>query len=70
MPNPNPAGSTFAERAAAARGDEDFTPPKQEDPKAVKNSRFVERAGIESKVVDSEDSEKKAVKKTARSRKG
>lgn len=45
MAKPNPMGRTFAERAAAARGDEDFTSPERDAPTSVPNSTFGSRAG-------------------------
>ena len=83
MPKPSPDGATFAERAAAARGDKDFTPLKV---KVQKNSTFGSRAKgsdpvdvepepnssfSDRKAVDAEDdgAENKAVAKKAASKK-
>lgn len=67
MAKPNPMGSSFAERAAAARGDEDWAPPEDESAEPAPNTTFAERAGAEAKVVTAEDekSEGKAPKKRA-----
>lgn len=46
MAKPNPMGATFAERAAAARGVDDFEAPSLAAPSAVPNSTFATRAGI------------------------
>lgn len=42
MVKPSPMGATFAERAAAARGDDDWTPPETTP---ARNSTFADRAG-------------------------
>lgn len=43
---PNPMGATFAERAAAARGDNDYEAPNTDAPRMVPNSTFASRAGV------------------------
>lgn len=55
MAKANPMGATFAERAAAASG-EDFTPPK----KTAGTSTFAQRAGIETKPAKSAESKSAA----------
>lgn len=40
---PSAMGSSFAERAAASRGDKTFTAPESAAPAAVPNSTFAER---------------------------
>lgn len=45
MAKPNPMGATFAERAAAARGDENFEAPAPSTA-ALPNSTFASRAGL------------------------
>lgn len=67
MSKPNPMGASFAERAAAARGDKSFDAPKVETSEADANTTFAERAKgtkkSESKAVDNdaEGAENKAV---------
>jgi hypothetical protein len=71
MAKPNPAGATFAERAAAADGKASFTDPTPKPEDAADNTTFAERAKAakktSSKAVASDGAENKAVaKKSAR----
>lgn len=62
MVKPDPNGTTFAERAAAARGDADFERPEADATPAEDNTTFAERSG---KAVTPDDAENKAVKSAA-----
>jgi hypothetical protein len=63
MVKPDPMGATFAERAAAARGDKDFDRPAPEAQDVEDNSTFGDRG---SKAVQSDGAENKAVKSAAK----
>lgn len=73
MTKPNPMGSTFAERAAAAAGKASFTAPDTDPEKAPDNTTFAERAQAakktSSKAVDEDGAENKAVAKKSASKK-
>lgn len=74
MTKPNPMGSTFAERAAAAAGESSFTAPETDPQKAPPNTTFAERAKAakktSSKAVSEDDgAENKAVAKKSASKK-
>ena len=71
MTKPNPSGSTFAERAAAAAGESSFADPTPANAEPQENTTFAERAKggkASAKQVDSDGAENKAVaaKKTAK----
>lgn len=55
---PNPMGTTFAERTAAARGDTSFDPPVADEATPVPNTTFAERA----KMMRGAEAEDKAVR--------
>lgn len=67
MGKPNQQGATFAERAAAARGDKDFVDPRPAATEVQENSSFATRA--KAVKVDDAAVEDKAVKKAASSKK-
>ena len=61
---PSAMGATFAERAAAAKGNKTFKDPREDAPEAVENSTFGSRGKPSRKAVQS--AENKAVKSSAR----
>jgi hypothetical protein len=73
MAKPNPAGATFAERAAAAAGKSSFTDPTPKPEDVEENATFAERAKAakktSSKAVSSDSAENKAVAKKSASKK-
>lgn len=73
MGKPNPMGSTFAERKAAAEGKASFTDPTPDPADEAENTSFADRAKAakkaSSKAVDSDGAEDKSVKKSAAKKK-
>ena len=64
---PDPMGATFAERAAAAKGNKAFKDPREDSPEVVENSTFGTRGGKGgSKAVAPTEAEDKSVKRSAR----
>ena len=63
---PSAMGATFAERAAAAKGNKTFKDPREDPPEPVENSSFGSRRKPAGKAVQS--AENKAVKSSARSK--
>ena len=66
MTKPDPMGSTFAERVAAAKGETKFADPTPALPADAANTTFAQRAGGSKAITESEN---KAVKSATSKRK-